>query len=100
MCRWNSTYDMMRRAIKNRGPIEKCSHLCQKYNLVAQTWKKIEELAEVLQPCYELTMKLQFADILPSDAYLQWMETRYLLRKKTDKCAIQCYLYLPFIKKL
>lgn len=75
---------MIQRVLQNRSAIQKISHLIPNYRLTGSVWKNLEELVSVLKPCYELTEELCYADLLPTDAYLEWMQTRYIIRDKKD----------------
>jgi hypothetical protein len=56
--RWNSTYDMLKRALKLRACIAvfcENHHLSEKYNLTSDEWKKVQQLCNFLEPLSEAT---------------------------------------------
>ena len=56
--RWNSTFQMLQRALKLRACIAvfcQTNNLEEKYGLTADEWKKFEQLCDFLEPLNEAT---------------------------------------------
>ena len=53
----------------------------ENYEFDDHVWIRLSELIDVLKPCYDLTKELSRVDILPTDAYLRWMETRFKIKR-------------------
>lgn len=85
--RWGSTYLMLKRLIHLRPLCEQLSLANNVFNLQPEVWNKLEKLKIILEKPYDVTVKLQSANITPGEFLKEWSKLKRDLENIKDQLA-------------
>jgi hypothetical protein len=75
--RWGSIYMMLDRLIELKTDVQDIAELGNKnLSMTNSQWDQAEELRDLLQKAFEVTKKLQYAEITPGYFYKKWSGLR------------------------
>lgn len=72
---------MLDAVVQGRSVIESFKTLYGTNSLTAEEWKKIIQVKEILEPSFELTVKMQRKDVMLSELHKYWLECLIKLKK-------------------
>ena len=71
--RWGSTFMMLDRLIELKAAVQEIGNCGNRAMVMTDSqWKEAEQLRDLLQKAFEVTKKLQYADITPGYFYRKW----------------------------
>lgn len=86
--RWGSTYLMIKRLLQLKELVQDLAAASPELVLGEEDWEKLDALATTLQQPYDVTIRLQSANITPGSFLKEWSALKKFLQKQTTPLAI------------
>lgn len=80
--RWGSTYNMFKSLIALKTFCLESSADIKELYISENDWQKIENICEILNPAYDISIKLQRKNLLLSDMFFAWYSCKLKAEKK------------------